>query len=106
MRREVRPGEPACRFQSMHQCYGSRAFTVRADDLNGFEAAVRVAEQSEEGLDALEAAARAGATTGEHEAFDEQLSGDADATRPSSSRTIVALRTRRRWSLAEARATR
>ncbi|MDQ5813615.1 MAG: hypothetical protein M3289_02680, partial [Actinomycetota bacterium] len=39
----------------MHEGDGSRSFTVRADDLNGFEAAVRVAEQSEEGLDAVEA---------------------------------------------------
>jgi hypothetical protein len=39
----------------VHEGDGGRAFTVRANDLNGFQGAVRLAEEPEESLDALEA---------------------------------------------------
>ena len=61
MRREVGPRGHARCFQRGGEGDGGRALSVRADDLGDTEAVLRIAEEREQPLDALEAEGNAAA---------------------------------------------
>jgi hypothetical protein len=55
VRREVSPGGFACRFEGARERDGGRALAVGADYLDDRQRAVRIAEELQESLDAVEA---------------------------------------------------